>query len=183
MWWQRIVLHHLASRRRKLGKSQRQLRLDEGCIVRTHCLNFAAALALAVLPLVTMAQANVPSPSPSSSPSPSPSQSSSQSSSDPAASAPILIKPGPRLLTPHESRDSATQPGDLRPEHPVTPQISIPFGKTPLPATPPNPNAAKRNLTPAPAGVEDAVARCEAQIGEQVRAKCRDRLAREARSR
>ena len=172
MWWQRIVLHHLASRRRKLGKSQRQLRLDEGCIVRTHCLNFAAALAFAALPLATMAQATAPS-----SPSPLPS-----SSSDPAASAPILIKPGPRLLTPHESRDSATQPGDLRPERPVTPQISIPLGKTPPPATPPNPNAARRKLTPA-AGVEDAVARCEAQIGEQVRAKCRDRLAREARSR
>ena len=135
--------------------------------MRTHYLNFAAALALAVLPLATMAQASAPLPS----------------SPHPAASAPILIKPGPRLLTPHESRDSATQPGDLRPERPVTPQISIPFGKTPPPATAPNPNAARRNPSPGPAGVEDAVARCEAQIGEQVRAKCRDRLAREARSR
>ena len=142
--------------------------------MRTHYLNFAAALALAIVPLATMAQASAPLPSLSpSSPSPS----------DPAASAPILIKPGPRLLTPHESRDSATQPGDLRPERPVTPQISIPFGKTPPPATAPNPNAARRNPSPGPAGVEDAVARCEAEIGEQVRAKCRDRLAREARSR
>ena len=98
-----------------------------------------------------------------------------------AAAAPLRTRPGPRLLTPVESRDSASQPGDVRPEHPVTRQISIPLGKTPPAARTPAPIGARRNRPPADAGADDAVARCEAQIGEQVRAKCRDRLAREAR--
>ena len=129
-----------------------------------HCLNFAAAMAFAVLPLAAGAQASAPSPE--------------LAASTPA---PVRIKPGPRLLTPVESRDRATLPGDVRPERPVTPQISIPLGKTPAPARTPEPIGAKPNRSPAPAGVEDAAARCEAQVGEQVRAKCRDRLARESR--
>jgi hypothetical protein len=132
--------------------------------VTPHRLNFVVAMAFAVLPLAAAAQASAPSP-------------------EPAASAPVPVrtKPGPRLLTPIESRDSATQPGDVRPERPVTPQISIPLGKTPAPARTPDPIGAKPNRSSASAGVEDAVARCEAQVGEQVRAKCRDRLARESR--
>ena len=98
-----------------------------------------------------------------------------------SAAAPLKTRPGPRLLTPIESRDSATQPGDVRPEHPVTPQISIPLGKTPPAARTPELIGARRNRPAADASVDDAVARCEAQVGEQVRAKCRDRLAREAR--
>ena len=134
--------------------------------VRTPCLSFAAALTIAVMPLMAIAQASAAAPE-----------------SGASAVVPLRTKPGPRLLTPIESRGSATQPGDVRPERPVTPQISIPLGKTPPAARTPEPIGAKPNRLPAPVGLEDAVARCEAQAGEQVRAKCRDRLAREARSR
>ena len=134
--------------------------------MNTSCLNLVAALAMWVAPLAATAQASAPAPKL-------------------AASAPALgqPRPGPRLLTPIESRGSATQPGDVRPERAVTPQISIPLGKAPPAARTPEPIGAKRSRSPATAGVDEAVARCEAQIGEQVRAKCRDRLAREARSR
>ena len=108
---------------------------------------------------------------------------------------------GPRLLSPTETRNSATPPGDLRPERPVTPQIRIPFGKAPPPALPapaparsptagPSANAALPAST-APLDATEAArnagaaaaARCETLVGEQVRAKCRDRVARDARGR
>jgi hypothetical protein len=104
-----------------------------------------------------------------------------QSAAPPAsgASAPAAAKPGPRTLTPAEKRDNATPPDESRPEGPVVPQISIPLGKS-LPASskptlptlrPPRPAAAA-----SAGGVNDAVARCEAQADESLRAKCRDRL-------
>ena len=134
--------------------------------MKTDCLKSVIALVIACLSLMSMAQVAAPTTLPES-----------------VASAPVptRTRPGPRLLTPVESRDSATHPGDVRPEHPVTPQISIPLGKTPPAARTPEPIGAKRNRPAGAAGVDDAVARCEAQVGEQVRAKCRDRLAREAR--
>ena len=134
--------------------------------MKTDCLKPVIALVIACQSLMSMAQAPATTPAP-----------------EPVASAPVPtgVRPGPRLLTPVESRDSATQPGDVRPEHPVTPQISIPLGKTPPTARTPEPIGVKRNRVPASTDVDDAVARCEAQVGEQVRAKCRDRLAREAR--
>lgn len=110
----------------------------------------------------------------------------------PAASVP-RSKPIPRLLSPTESRDSATTPGDLRPERPVTPQISIRLGKLPPPAAPPparpsypgqpEPSATDEARDAARIEHEAAVARCEAQAGEQVREKCRDALARAWRAR
>ena len=132
--------------------------------MKTHRLRFAAAMVMTFLSMASTAQVAASAPEPIAS-----------------AAAPLRTRPGPRLLTPVESRDSATQPGDVRPEHPVTPQISIPLGKTPPAARTPEPIGPKRNRPAADAGVDDAVARCEAQVGEQVRAKCRDRLAREAR--
>ena len=127
--------------------------------MKIRFLPLAAALALCLSPLASFAQASAP----------------------PASVPAAATKTGPRLLTPAETRNSATVPGDLRPEHPVTPQISIPLGRKPPPAgvvpAPPRGNAAPG------AGVDDAAARCEAQVGEQVRAKCRDKLAREARAR
>ena len=157
--------------------------LDQGCTVKTDCLQpvialvtalitalapavapaWATALAMACVPLASSAQVAVSAPAQTAS-----------------AAAPLRTRPGPRLLTPAETRDSATQPGDVRPERPVTPQISIPLGKTPPAARTPEPIGAKRNR-PAADARADAAARCEAQVGEQVRAKCRDRLAREAR--
>ena len=103
------------------------------------------------------------------------------------ASAPPA-RTGPRLLSPTETRNSATPPGDLRPERPVTPQIRIPLGKAPPPAVPaperaPAPGPVQRPVDATEAARNAnamAAARCESLVGEQVRAKCRDRVAREA---
>ena len=130
--------------------------------MKIHCLPVAAALALALAQMPALPQASAPQ-------------------SIPAASAP-LGKTGPRLLTPAESRDSAAPPGELRPERRVTPQISIPLGRKPPPPAPESRPTPTGNA--ASAGADgDAAARCEARRGEQVRAKCRDQLARQARSR
>jgi hypothetical protein len=96
------------------------------------------------------------------------------------ASAPV----GPRLRTPAETGKRATAPGDLSPERPVTPQLTIPFGKNPPPAKT-EPRPLRRGTPPPPTagGVDDSAARCEAQQDEQVRATCRAKLAREAKTR
>ncbi len=95
------------------------------------------------------------------------------------ASAPAAALPGPRTLTPAEKRDNATPPDDSRPEGRVVPQISIPLGKS-LPAASKPTLPTLRPTRPAAAassvGVNDAVARCEAQADEAARARCRDRL-------
>jgi len=86
-------------------------------------------------------------------------------------------EPGPRLLSPSEQRDSATAPGDMRPERPVTPQISVPLARKPA-APPPDP-------TRAGAAAEDdpvtGLARCATLKGEQVRQQCKDKEARRSR--
>lgn len=95
------------------------------------------------------------------------------------ASAPV----GPRLRTPAETGKRATPPGELSPERPVTPQVTIPFGRNPPPA---KPEPRVRRGTPPPAstgGVDDSVARCEAQEDAAERAACRAKLAREAKTR
>ena len=101
-----------------------------------------------------------------------------------AASAAAKPKPEPRLLAPTESRDKTAPPGELRPERQVTPQLAIPVGRN-APAAPPLGEA--RSLRPAqqakPAmsgNVDDAVARCSAEVDEQARAKCRDSVGRDA---
>ena len=93
----------------------------------------------------------------------------------PGASAPAA-KPDKRPATPAEMRDSATAPGDLRPERRVTPQVSIPIN---------NGAPAKPVLTPAPrgaatssGGVDDAMARCGALADAQARNDCRAKLGR-----
>ena len=89
------------------------------------------------------------------------------------ASAPLASKPGPRLQTPTELRDSASTPGDLRPEERVTPQIVLPLRQgVPAPRT-----AARRSATASSAGIDDSVARCEAQASEEARRVCRAGLA------
>jgi hypothetical protein len=138
--------------------------------MKMRCLSLAAAAACAALPWGAMAQASAPAPMA-------------------AASASPVAKPGPRRLTPQESRDSATAPGDLRPEHAVVPQINIPFGKKQAAPLKPQSNAgrsanASRSASAASAaGIDDAVARCEAESDKQVRASCRARLARQDRTR
>jgi hypothetical protein len=125
--------------------------------MKTPCLFLAALLAIALSPSAAMAQASAPAPSS-------------------AASTPRAAKPGPRALTATELRNEATQPGDLRPERAVTPQVRIPLGKTAPMRMKSETRAMRRgNATPA-GGVDDAAARCEAQSGEHERANCRDRL-------
>jgi len=128
-------------------------------------LPLLAALLMSALPsLPAWAQASAPAPTAS------------------APSAPSATPPakGPRLLSPAERRDNAdaaTSP-DLRPERPVVPQISIPFGKSPppLPASASAPRAARK--APTGGGVADAAARCDAQPSDEERAACRKRNAR-----
>lgn len=88
-----------------------------------------------------------------------------------AASAPRPTKPARRLLTPEQARQSATAPGELRPERQVAPQIVIPLTKKPEPPT--NPNLPRRGKATSSGGIDDAVARCEAQSDPQARARCR----------
>ena len=127
---------------------------------------WVCVLAMAMAPLQALAQANAPLPD-----------------TAPSAAAPIRIKPAPRLLTPTESRDSATLPGDVRAERPVTPQISIPFGKTPAAPFKSEERAKPVGGAAASTRHDEEAARCETLVGEQVRAKCRDALSRETRGR
>ena len=125
-----------------------------------HLPLLAALLMSAVPSLPAWAQASAPAPTAS------------------APSAPPAK--GPRLLSPAERRDNAdaaTSP-DLRPERPIVPQISIPFGKSPppLPASASAPRAARK--APTGGGVADAAARCDAQPSDEERAACRKRNAR-----
>ena len=95
----------------------------------------------------------------------------------PVASAPGAGKPPPRLMSPAETRDSATMPGERRPDQPARPQINIPLGKSADPPAKPATRAASRT---GPAGINDAVARCEAIADTTERRKCRDGLARQS---
>lgn len=131
----------------------------------THWIAFTTCLALAACPLAAVSQASAP-------------EAITETPVRPAG------KPGPRLLTPTEKRDSASPPGDLRPERRVTPQISVPLGRTP---PPPGATDARSGRRAAPGsaggGIDDAATRCESLRGEQVRAKCRDQQARAGRTR
>lgn len=129
--------------------------------MKVRCLPAVAALVLATAGSVASAQSDAPPPLA-------------------AASAPSALKPGPRLLTPAQSRDSASPPGEIRPAHPVTPQISIPFGKKPPAPLKPARHPLREGSAASAGRVDDAAARCEARLGEQVRAKCRAELAHEA---
>jgi hypothetical protein len=96
----------------------------------------------------------------------------------PSASAVGPLRPvGPRLMTPAEKRanaDEATSP-DSRPDRPVVPQISIPFGKKP----PPSASGPRPSPKAAPTlGVSDGAARCDAQPSDEERAACRKQQAR-----
>ena len=91
---------------------------------------------------------------------------------------PLAPRPRPRSLS--EAADQASPPGELRPERPVTPQLSIPLGRTP-PAAAPGPGRSVRRdaaATPASGGVDDAAARCESLEGSKQRSACRVRAER-----
>ncbi|MEO8125334.1 MAG: hypothetical protein ABI633_14900, partial [Burkholderiales bacterium] len=91
----------------------------------------------------------------------------------PAASAPPT-KPQKRPATPEEKRDSGTEPGELRPDSRVIPQINVPL----------NPSGAGKPAYVRPArgkaapsgGVDDSAARCNAIADAQARKDCLDKL-------
>ena len=95
----------------------------------------------------------------------------------PAASAAKETKPGPRVVTNSEQRETSAPPGALRPDPKVAPQVSIPLVNTPT-------SAAKkpfvgRSGTAAPTGgIDDSAARCEAETTAQLREQCRNKFAR-----
>ncbi len=125
----------------------------------TRCLPLAAAFTLAVSVFAAVAQ---PASAPVA-----------------AASAPKVEQAAPRPLSPTALRESASPPGDLRPEDPVKPQISIPLGKKPAVPLAPEPRAQRRmgSASAAAGGINDASARCEAEVGNAARAACRNKLA------
>jgi hypothetical protein len=123
--------------------------------MKIRCLSLAAALAVALAPSAVLSQASAPAVS--------------------AAPKAAKAKSPPRLLTPEESRDSATAPGDLRPEHQVTQQVNIPLGRK-APSKPDS-SAVRRGKAASGGGINDAAARCNAEVDEQARASCRDRVA------
>lgn len=129
--------------------------------MKIRCLPLAATLAMVALPCSALAQVSAPT-------------------WPPAASAPAAAKPGPKQLTPQQSRDSATTPGELRPEHAGVPQINIALGRKPPAVRPP---ARGSNAASANGGISDGAARCEAESDDQARADCRARLARQGRMR
>jgi len=130
--------------------------------MKIRCLPLAATLAMVALPWSALAQVSAPT-------------------WPPAASAPAAAKPGPRQLTPQQSRDSATAPGELRPEHAGVPQINIALGRKPPAVRPPG--ARGSSAASATGGISDGAARCEAESDDQARADCRARLARQGRMR
>jgi hypothetical protein len=103
----------------------------------------------------------------------------------PAASSVAPIAPGarppPRLLTPEEKRDSNAQPDDLKVDRAVTPQLTIPFGKTPPGSAKSDARAARRSPAASAVGVDDSAARCEAEADDASRAICRDNRAKAAK--
>lgn len=129
----------------------------------TRCLPLAAALTLAVCLFSAAAQP-------------------AATVAVQGASAPAVGKPVPRPLSPTELRESASPPGDLRPEDPVKPQISIALGKKPIPPLAPQPRAQRRigSASAVAGGINDASARCEAEVGEAARVACRSQLAQTA---
>ena len=130
--------------------------------MKVRCLPLAVALACA-MPCGVMAQAGAPV-------------------SSLAASAPPAAKPGPKQLTLQQSRDSAT-PGNLRPQHATVPQINIPFGRTPAAAPKTQANPPRGAIAASGVGIDDAVARCEAEPDRSVREVCRAQLARQGGNR
>ena len=99
-----------------------------------------------------------------------------------AASAPRAAKAGPKRLTPIELRDSATMPGDLRPQDRVTTQIVIPLRRGAAQTKAPV-GSARRPAAAASGGIDDSAARCEAEASGPGRESCRNARAGQARTR
>jgi hypothetical protein len=86
----------------------------------------------------------------------------------PAPSAPVKGRPAPRRMTAAESRETATLPGELKPEgSPTQPQLNLSLGKRP--SDPVRASGKTRS------SVNDSAVRCAAMVNENDRALCRER--------
>lgn len=127
--------------------------------MKNLCMPFVAALLVALVATASAVAA--------------PAAAASAPAVMPAASSPPA-KPEKRPATPQESRDSATEPGELRPESRVTPQINVPL----------NPSGAGKPAYVRPArgkaapsgGIDDSAARCKAMTDAGSRQECLDKL-------
>lgn len=126
--------------------------------MKIRCLPLSAALALAVSALAASAETRPPVPAAN-------------------ASAPTVVKSGPRLVSPVEMNQNASPPGELRPENPVTPQIVIPLRNQSAVQPLPDKRALKAAKSTPTGGVNDAAARCEALTDAAARAACRNKVA------
>lgn len=109
---------------------------------------------------------------------------SAPAASAPAASAPAAVpsvappqtRPEKRPATPEEKRDSATEPGELRPESRVIPQLEVPL----KPSGPGKATyvAPQRGQPAQHGGVDDSAARCNAIADAAARKECLDKLQR-----
>lgn len=91
---------------------------------------------------------------------------------------PLLPKAAPRVPSPAQRSAQTVTPGQLRPENPVTPQVALPvLGAASGPATLGTPRPAPAGVLVPRGGVDDAVARCNAETNAVERARCREELA------
>jgi hypothetical protein len=129
----------------------------------------AFVLAISILPAIAFAQASAPAAASGavvSKPAPL-----SPKSANPA-------KPGTKLMTQDQKLDTANY--DMQNERPVVNQFSMPLGK--VPPAPASPGTRAPGTYPKD-GIDDAAARCGALVSAQARADCRDKLAKDAKSR
>ena len=93
-----------------------------------------------------------------------------------AASTLAAGKQAARKPSAAEARDKASEPGELRPEHPVIAQIKLPLGRTPPPPVESAAQLARHRKSAAAGGIDDAPARCQAQASPLLREACLRRL-------
>jgi hypothetical protein len=88
-----------------------------------------------------------------------------------ATQAPAAPRRAKRPLTAQELRDSASFPGDMRPEDMPPPQVTVPLGRKPPPPSPATAGAVADDAA-APGKIDDRVARCKALADVRERADC-----------
>jgi hypothetical protein len=152
----RVVLRRFAVGRRSLRWKAARLAAAWQDIMERHSLLVAACLALLMpgLPSYAAQAASAPASAASAGP-----------------SAPRTAKPVKRPLTAQELRDSASFPGDMRPEDMPPPQVTVPLGRKPPPPSPAETEAAAQGAA-APGKIDDRIARCKGLADARQRDAC-----------